>query len=211
MNRLLAAATLAGLAFVMAGAAQTGVRFTDVTRESGVNFHHVNGASPDKHLVETMGSGGLFFDDDNDGWIDLFLVDGGSLADARVAGQAKDRLYRNRGNGSFDDVTARSGIARRGYGMGACAGDYDNDGWIDLYVTNVGPNVLYRNRGNGSFTDATRSAKVGDPRWSASCAFADLDRTAISICSSSTTWTPTARRPRTAATRSWAHASTVIR
>jgi hypothetical protein len=174
------------------------VRFTDVTRESGVNVHHVNGASPDKHLVETMGSGGLFFDYDNDGWIDLFLVDGGSVTDPRVASQAKHRLYHNRGpstlrepqgrpeqgrgtTGSgqgtqFEDVTARSGIRHRDYGMGACAGDYDNDGRIDLYVTDFGPNALYRNRGDGSFTDVTASAKVGEPRWSASCAFADLDK-----------------------------------
>ena len=176
MNRPLAAATLALPVFVVAGGAQTPVRFTDVTRESGVNFHHVNGASPDKHLVETMGSGGLFFDYDNDGWIDLFLVDGGSLADARVDSQAKHRLYHNRSNGTFDDVSARSGIQHRDYGMGACAGDYDNDGWIDLYVTNFGPNVLYRNRGDGSFTDVTATAHVGEPRWSASCAFADLDK-----------------------------------
>jgi hypothetical protein len=141
-----------------------------------VNFHHVSGASPDKHLVETMGSGGLFFDYDNDGWIDLFLVDGGSPADPRLASRARHQLYRNRGNGTFDDVTARSGIQHRDYGMGACAGDYDNDGWIDLYVTNFGPNVLYRNRGDGSFADETRAARVADPRWSASCAFADLDK-----------------------------------
>ena len=176
MKRLVAAIALAMPVFVVTGAAQTTVRFTDITRESGVSFHHVNGASPDKHLVETMGSGGLFFDYDNDGWIDLFLVDGGSLADARVASQAKHRLYRNRGNGTFEDVTAKSGIRHRDYGMGACAGDYDNDGWIDLYVTNFGPNALYRNRGDGSFTDVTAFAHVGEPRWSASCAFADLDK-----------------------------------
>jgi hypothetical protein len=176
MKRLVAAIALAMPVFVVTGAAQTTVRFTDITRESGVSFHHVNGASPDKHLVETMGSGGLFFDYDNDGWIDLFLVDGGSLADARVASQAKHRLYRNRGNGTFEDVTATSGIRHRDYGMGACAGDYDNDGWIDLYVTNFGPNALYRNRGDGSFTDVTAFAHVGEPRWSASCAFADLDK-----------------------------------
>jgi hypothetical protein len=176
MKRLVAAIALAMPVFVVTGAAQTMVRFTDITRESGVSFHHVNGASPDKHLVETMGSGGLFFDYDNDGWIDLFLVDGGSLADARVASQAKHRLYRNRGNGTFEDVTAKSGIRHRDYGMGACAGDYDNDGWIDLYVTNFGPNALYRNRGDGSFTDVTTFAHVGEPRWSASCAFADLDK-----------------------------------
>src|SRR4026209_1324492 len=170
MNRLMAAATVTLCVFVVAGATQTAVRFTDVTRESGVTFHHVNGASSDKHLVETMGSGGLFFDYDNDGWIDLFLVDGGSLGDARVASQAGHRLYRNRGNGMFDDVTGRSGSEHKDYGMGACAGDYDNDGSIDLYVTNVGPNVLYRNRGDGSFSDATNAAHVGAPRWSASCA-----------------------------------------
>jgi hypothetical protein len=176
MNRLLAAATIALGVFVASGIAQTPVRFTDVTRESGVNFQHINGASADKHLVETMGSGGLFFDYDNDGWIDLFLVDGGSPADPRLASRARHQLYRNRGNGTFDDVTARSGIQHRDYGMGACAGDYDNDGWIDLYVTNFGPNVLYRNRGDGSFADETRAARVADPRWSASCAFADLDK-----------------------------------
>ena len=183
MRWLVAVIALALPLFIGTGAAQTTVKFTDITRESGVSFRHVNGASPDKHLVETMGSGGLFFDYDNDGWIDLFLVDGGSLADARIASQARHRLYRNRGpsTGSgqatqFEDVTARSGIQHRDYGMGACAGDYDNDGWIDLYVTNFGPNVLYRNRGDGSFSDATNAAHVGEPRWSASCAFADLDK-----------------------------------
>ena len=178
MSRLLAAvaATLAISVIGSIGDAQTRVRFTDVTRESGVTFHHVNGASPNKHLVETMGSGGLFFDYDNDGWIDIFLVDGGSLGDPRVANRAKHRLYRNRGNGTFEDVSTRSGIQHRDYGMGACAGDYDNDGAIDLYVTNFAVNVLYRNRGNGSFTDVTTAAQVGDPRWSASCAFADLDK-----------------------------------
>jgi hypothetical protein len=178
-----AAATMGVSLFVAAGAAQTTVRFTDVTRESGVNFRHVNGASPDKHLVETVGSGGLFFDYDNDGWIDIVLVDGGSLADARVASQARHRLFHHRGlsTGSgpaiqFDDVTARSGIGHRDYGMGACAGDYDNDGWTDLYVTSFGPNVLYRNRGDGSFVDVTPAAHVGSPLFSASCAFADLDK-----------------------------------
>ena len=152
------------------------IRFTDATREAGVEFKHVNGASPDKHLAETIGSGGLFFDYDSDGWIDIFLVDGGSIADAAVARQARHRLFRNRGNGTFQDVTVQSGIQHREYGMGACAGDYDNDGRVDLYVTNVGPNTLYRNAGGGAFTDVTRKAGVGAPLWSAGCAFADLDR-----------------------------------
>ena len=150
--------------------------FTDVTREAGIDFRHVNGASSDKYLVETMGSGGLFFDYDDDGAIDVFLVDGGSFADPAVARRARHRLFRNRGNGTFQDVTAQSGIQHRDYGMGACAGDYDNDGRVDLYVTNVGPNTLYRNGGGGRFTDVTRAAGVGSPLWSASCAFADLDK-----------------------------------
>ena len=152
------------------------VVFRNISNTSGLVFTHVNGASPDKHFAEIMGSGGLFFDFDNDGWIDIFLVDGGSIADADVNRRARHRLYHNRGNGTFEDVTDRSGIQHRGYGMGACAGDYDNDGLTDLYITNDGPNVLYRNMGNGSFTDVTAQARVGSPLWSTSCAFADVDR-----------------------------------
>jgi hypothetical protein len=103
-------------------------------------------------------------------------ADGGSLADAAIARQARHRLFRNRGNGAFDDVTSSSGIRTVGYGMGACAGDYDNDGRVDLYVTSVGPNTLYRNVGGGAFTEVTRTARVGSPLWSTGCAFADLDK-----------------------------------
>jgi len=150
--------------------------FIDITNGAGVRFRHVNGASSDKYLAETIGSGGLFLDFDNDGWIDIFLVDGGSLADPAVARQARHRLFKNRGDGTFADVTAASGIRHAGYGMGACAGDYDNDGRVDLYVTGVGANTLYRNTGNGSFTDVTRAARVGASAWSTGCAFADLDK-----------------------------------
>ena len=153
------------------------VVFTDITRMAGIEVRHVNGASADKHLVETMGSGALFFDFDNDGWIDIFVVDGGSLADAAVAKTARDRLFRNRRDGTFADVSATSGIQHRGYGMGACAGDVDNDGWVDLYITTFGRNVLYRNNRGASFTDVTDGAGVGGPaQWTTSCAFADVDR-----------------------------------
>jgi hypothetical protein len=152
------------------------VQFRDAAATAGLTFIHVNGASPDKHFAEIMGSGGLFFDADNDGWIDVFLVDGGSKADPGVAHMARHRLFRNRRDGSFADVTAASGIRHSAYGMGACAGDYDNDGLTDLYLTNDGPNVLYRNAGNGVFTDVTTRANVGSPLWSTSCAFADFDR-----------------------------------
>jgi enediyne biosynthesis protein E4 len=151
-------------------------QFTDIAKQAGIDFQHINGASADKHLVETMGSGAVFFDYDGDGWVDVFLVDGGSVADPSLDRRARHRLYHNRKNGTFEDVTERSGIQHRAYGMGACAGDYDGDGRPDLYITNDGPNVLYRNNGDGTFTDVTASAHVGDARWGAGCAFADLDR-----------------------------------
>jgi hypothetical protein len=178
---LLFAAVLAAAA-TLAGAQSPLPQFVDIAAQAGVRFHHTNGASPDKHLVETMGSGGVLFDYDGDGWLDIFLVDGGSLASAPVARQARHRLFHNRGDSTkpgqgpqFDDVTDRSGIAHAQYGMGACSGDYDADGRPDLYITNFGPNVLYRNRGDGTFADVTASAHVGGTKWSTSCAFADLD------------------------------------
>jgi len=154
----------------------TEVVFRDIAAAAGLGVTHVNGASPDKYFAEIMGSGGLFFDFDDDGWIDIFLVDGGSIADPRVAATARHRLYRNRGNGTFEDVTAQSGIRHREYGMGACAGDYDNDGAIDLYVTNYGPNVLYHNAGHGRFTEVLGAGGAGTTLWSTSCAFTDVDK-----------------------------------
>jgi hypothetical protein len=152
-------------------------RFTNTAPADGLDFRHVNGGTPDRHLLEIMGSGGLFFDYNEDGWVDVFIVDGGSLVDAKVDATARDRLYRNRGNGTFDDVSASSGIVHAGYGMGACAADYDNDGWTDLYVTAVGPNRLYHNDGGKRFSDVTARAGVaGSPVFSTSCAFLDAER-----------------------------------
>ena len=150
--------------------------FRDVAPTVGLDFVHINGASEQRLLPEILGPGGLFLDFDNDGWLDVFLVDGGSLADATVAGRARHRLYRNRGNGTFEDVTTTSGIRHREYGMGACAGDYDNDGLIDLYVTNVGSNQLYRNAGHGRFTEVPNAGGANPHLWSTSCAFVDIDR-----------------------------------
>ena len=176
MNRPLAIIlTIVASAFASAADAPL-PQFVDISRQAGVSFRHTNGGSAEKHLVETMGSGGLFFDYDADGLLDIFLVDGGSVIDPAVSKRARHRLFHNAGAGKFVDVTDRSGIQHRNYGMGACAGDYDADGDSDLYITNWGPNVLYRNGGHGTFTDVTRAARVGEARWSVSCAFADLDR-----------------------------------
>ena len=150
--------------------------FRDVAAAAGLSFVHVNGASDEKFFPEIMGSGGLFFDFDNDGWLDVFLVDGGSYADPAVARRARHRLYRNRRNGTFEDVTARSNIQHPDYGMGACAGDFDNDGLTDLYITNVGPNALYRNAGGGRFAEVPKAGGADWPLWSMSCAFVDIDR-----------------------------------
>ena len=182
MTRALAclafAATSAALAAGQHPAPPAGlapVQFHDVAAASGLTFTHTNGASASKHIVETMGSGGLLFDYDGDGWLDVVLVDGGPIVDPRLAGQARTRLYRNRGDGTFVDVTASAKIEHPAYGMGACAADYDNDGRPDLYLTNFGPNVLYHNGGDGTFTDVTKTAGVGSPALSTSCAFADID------------------------------------
>ena len=156
--------------------AQTEVTFRNVAAAAGVNVTHVNGASPQKYFAEIMGSGGLFFDFDDDGWLDIFIVDGGSIASPRVAATARNRLFRNRGNGTFEDVSAQSGLVHREYGMGACAGDYDNDGAVDLYVTNYGANQLFRNLGRGRFAEVPAAGGAGTTRWSTSCAFTDVDR-----------------------------------
>jgi hypothetical protein len=182
--KTLVTALAAGAAAVvtLAGADAPLPQFVDIARQAGIIFHHTNGASADKYLQETMGSGAVFFDYDGDGWIDVFLVDSGSMADAAVDRRARHRLFHNRGASAgsgqtprFEDVTDRSGIQHLAYGMGACVGDYDGDGHPDLYITGYGSNTLYRNRGDGTFVDVTAAAHVGDSGWSTGCAFADLD------------------------------------
>jgi len=152
------------------------VTFSNAAALAGINFKHENGASPQKFMPETMGAGALIFDYDSDGWPDIFLVNGGSFTDRRVAAAARHRLYHNNKNGKFTDTTPTSGIVVSSFGMGACSADYDNDGWPDLYVTGVGSNKLYRNNKNGEFVDVTAKAGAGGTGlWSSSCAFADID------------------------------------
>lgn len=153
------------------------IQFIDATAEAGIQFLHRNGAKGDYHLPEQLGAGGAFFDYDNDGDLDLYLVNSGDLPDEGHESTVTSALYRNNGDGTFTDITSEAGADNKGnYGVGAACGDYDNDGDPDLYVTNFGANVLYRNNGDGSFTNVTETAGVGDPMWGSSATFLDYDR-----------------------------------
>ncbi len=151
--------------------------FTDVTPKSGITFRHVNGTAERKDFVfEAKGGGLALLDYDNDGWLDLYLVQGSTVERYKAGNNLHGALYHNERNGTFVEVTEKAGLTRPAWGMGVTTGDYDNDGFVDLYLTNLGPNILYRNNGDGTFTDVTAKAGVGDPRWSASAAFGDYDR-----------------------------------
>ena len=151
------------------------IHYTDVTVAAGIDFTHYNGARGDYYYVETYGSGAGFFDYDDDGWMDIYLVNGSSLSGEIPDPPPVNHLYRNEGDGSFIDVTEQTGTGDAGYGMGLSAADYDSDGDTDLYVANYGPNTLYRNDGDGSFTDVTEQTGTGDERWASSCGFLDYD------------------------------------
>ena len=157
--------------------------FVDITQKSGVNFSYQASHTSKKYLIETMGAGVALFDYDNDGRLDIFLVNGAPLDDPTPLGTipkksgAKfwNRLYHQKSDGTFEDVTQKAGLQGEGYGMGVAVGDYDNDGYEDLYVTGFGGNHLYHNNGNGTFTDVTAKAGVGGSGWSTSAAWVDLD------------------------------------
>jgi hypothetical protein len=156
-----------------AGAETTRPWFEEIAERAGIDFVHHSGHESRHYLPEIMGGGAALFDMDNDGFLDLYLVQSGNLFD-QSAGSG-NRLYRNRGNGTFEDVTQRSGAGIRGYGMGVTAGDFDNDGYTDLYITNFGHNVLLKNDGHGHFIDVTAKAGVSSSGWSTSAAFVDYD------------------------------------
>ena len=177
LNRLLlaAGAALAGAGLLEAGPPLP--TFRNVTEEAGLSgFRYVNGASGRHYTVEVNGSGIAAFDYDGDGWVDIYAVNGAPLPGYRHEGPPPaNALYRNNGDATFTDVTAAAGVGDTGYGMGCAAGDYDNDGFVDLYVTNWGANVLYHNNGDGTFTDVSVQAGVADPAWGHGCAFGDYD------------------------------------
>ena len=151
------------------------VTFVDVTDQAGIHFQHSSGTRSSL-LPEDMGSGAGFADIDNDGDIDLYIVNIPHPLTQDVRPDSKtDVLYRNNGDGTFTDITQTAGVGHRGYGMGCVFADYDGDGHVDLYVTNYGANVLYRNNGDGTFRDVTETAGVGCELWSTGAAFADVD------------------------------------
>jgi hypothetical protein len=157
--------------------------FLDVTAASGMQFHHYASQTAKKYMLEIMGSGVALFDYDNDGRLDIFLVNGAPIGDPTPAGTIPrktdpkywHRLYHQKPDGTFEDVTETAGLQGVGYGYGVAVGDYDNDGFEDLFVTEYGGNRLYHNNGNGTFADVTEKAGVGGSGWSTSAAWVDLD------------------------------------
>src|SRR5713101_3041234 len=142
---------------------------------SGINFVHTSGSSPQKYLPESTGAGCAFFDYDNDGWMDIYLVNSGPCDFWNPAKPLRNALYRNNRDGTFTDVTDKAGVPGGGYGMGVAAGDYNGDGFPDLYVTQYGRSILYRNNGDGTFTDVTEKAGVAAPGWASSAVWLDYD------------------------------------
>jgi enediyne biosynthesis protein E4 len=158
-------------------------KFTEVASALGINFEYAASHTSRKYLIETMGSGVALFDYDNDGRLDIFVVNGAPLSDPtpkgaipqKTAAKYWNRLYHQKRDGTFEDVTEKAGLQGVGYGMGVAVGDYDNDGFEDLYVTAYGGNRLYHNNRDGTFTDMTEKAGVGGSGWSTSAAWVDLD------------------------------------
>ncbi len=159
------------LSLAISAPAHPQIQFVDATADAHITFRHVDGRTGEKYLIETLGSGALFFDYNNDGNLDLYIVNANSITSTFN----QNALYENNGDGTFIDVTARAGVGDTGYGVGCASADIDNDGYPEIYVTNYGMNRLYYNNGDGTFTDITQKAGVGDERWGTSCAFLDYD------------------------------------
>jgi hypothetical protein len=166
---------------ISSGAEQALPVFTDVTKQAGINFKHSYGDFDLSNIVEGTGAGAMFFDYDNDGWLDIYLINGcwlKTVNDNRgrsLRDKLTNSLYRNNKDGTFSDVTKEAGVGDKGFGFGCSAADFDNDGDLDLYVLNYGPNVLYRNNADGTFTDITKSSGLANPNWSLSAPWFDYD------------------------------------
>jgi enediyne biosynthesis protein E4 len=160
-------------------ATDLGVSFVNVARESGLTAKTIfGGEHKNKYLLETTGCGVAFYDYDNDGWLDIFLVNGWRLEGFPTGQEPTSRLFKNNRDGTFTDVTVKAGLVHSGWGQAVCVGDYDNDGNDDLFVTYFGKNVLYHNNGDGTFTDVSAKAGVTSDgkRWNTGCTFFDYDR-----------------------------------
>jgi len=156
-----------------------GVQFVDVSKQAGLNVEMIfGGEHRNKYLLETTGCGAAFFDYDQDDWVDIFLVNGWRLEGFQKEKEPVCRLFKNNRDGTFTDVTLKSGLARSGWGQACCVGDYNNDGWNDLFVSYYGQNALFRNNGNGTFTEVTKEAGLlqNRLRWNSGCAFLDYDK-----------------------------------
>ena len=154
--------------------ATTSVVFVDVTDEAGLRFRHTSGAFGQKYMPETLGAGGVWLDVDDDGWQDIVLVNSTTWPGQSTSG-SHAMLYRNNGNGTFDDISSGSGVDIPLYGLGGAAGDFDNDGRTDLYLTALGQNRLLRGQGDGTFVDVTDASGTGDPGFSTSALWFDYD------------------------------------
>ena len=174
--RSFAGYTLAGCSSLewLADKSPKAVPFVEMTA-TGIDFVHVSGASPEKYLPESTGAGCAFLDYDNDGWMDIYLVNSGPCDFWSPEKPLRNALYRNNRDGTFTDVTEKAGVSGGGYGMGVAVGDYDRDGFPDLYVTQYGRSILYHNNGDGTFTDVTQKAGVAAPGWSTSAVWFDYD------------------------------------
>ena len=167
---------IAHFAFAADRTASFPIQFRDVTRKTGITFTHTDGGSGKRYIVEYVSAGLALFDYDGDGDEDVYFLNGAPLRGTKVTKPPKNALYRNDGGWKFTDVTDRAGVGDEGHGLGVCVGDYDNDGDLDLYLNNYGPNVLYRNNGDGTFTDVTARAGVGNGRKvGAGTNFLDID------------------------------------
>ena len=167
---------------LLAGSAAGPIVFEEIAERAGLTFASDSCPTPNKNQPETMVAGVALFDYDNDGYLDVYLVNGAAIPSLKKESPKYwNRLYHNNHDGTFTDVTEKAGVAGEGYGMGVAIGDYDNDGWPDIYVLNTGKNQLFRNNGNGTFTDVTDKAGVGGgvldgkKMWSVSAAWVDYN------------------------------------
>jgi len=174
---------IAGLLLALLNAAthppSSNPQFIDIAASAGLNQPIIyGGVETKKYIIETNGCGVAFYDYDNDGWVDILVLSGTRLEGFPKGSEPTNRLYHNNRDGTFTDVTKQAGLTRTGWASGLCIGDYDNDGYDDLFITYWGANVLYHNNGNGTFTDVTAKAGLGSDqiRWGSGCTFIDYDR-----------------------------------